>query len=92
MIDIKKKAKNTRIIAIYSLIFGLFSVIPFYIGTLFNIISWILYIIVLHRLKTYAGAKNLFKNYFIVLFTLFYFILLYFTLFYDFVFLLCFFK
>lgn len=70
MIDIKKKAKNTRTIAICSLIFGLFSVIPFYIGTLFNIISWILYMIVLYRLKTHAGAKNLFKNYFITLFIL----------------------
>ncbi|WP_139452724.1 DUF996 domain-containing protein [Campylobacter armoricus] len=89
MIDIKNKAKNTRTIAICSLIFGLFSVIPFYIGTLFNIISWILYMIVLYRLKIYAGAKNLFKNYFIVLFTLFfYFILFYFMiLFFYYVFL-----
>ena len=64
----KRKLKHKNYSYLYSLIFGLFSV--------FNIISWILYIIVLRRLKTYAGAKNLFKNYFIIFFILLsYFIL-----------------
>lgn len=86
MIDIKKKSKNVRVIALFYLTFYLCSFMP-YMGFL-SVISATLYMIVLYQLKTYTSAKNLFKNYFITLFILFF----YFILLYDFIFLLCFFK
>ncbi|MBZ7935355.1 hypothetical protein H2279_01645 [Campylobacter sp. B0100352/1] len=60
MEDRQKIARNVKIFAFASLIFGaLGGLIP-----LLSIVSWILYIIVLYKLKVHAGAKKLFINFF----------------------------
>lgn len=60
----QKKIKEIRLKAIASIICGFLGIIP-YLGVLFVLASWILFFIVLYDLKTYGGAKNLFKNFLI---------------------------
>ncbi|WP_072236220.1 hypothetical protein [Campylobacter coli] len=61
---VQKKIKEIRFKAIASIVCGFLSIIP-YLGVLFNLVSWILFFILLYDLKIYGGAKNLFKNLFI---------------------------
>ncbi len=61
---LQKKIKEIRFKAIASIVCGFLSIIP-YLGVLFNLVSWILFFILLYDLKIYGGAKNLFKNFFI---------------------------
>ncbi|XAK38064.1 hypothetical protein AAID93_01390 [Campylobacter coli] len=61
---VQKKIKEIRFKAIASIVCGFLSIIP-YLGVLFNLVSWILFFILLYDLKIYGGAKNLFKNFFI---------------------------
>lgn len=60
----QKKIKEIRFKAIASIVCGFLSIIP-YLGVLFNLVSWILFFILLYDLKIYGGAKNLFKNFLI---------------------------
>ncbi len=62
---VQKKIKEIRFKAIASIVCGFLSIIP-YLGVLFNLVSWILFFILLYDLKIYGGAKNLFKNLFII--------------------------
>ncbi len=61
---VQKKIKEIRFKAIASIVCGFLSIIP-YLGVLFNLVSWILFFILLYDLKIYGSAKNLFKNLFI---------------------------
>ncbi|TKX34723.1 hypothetical protein [Campylobacter taeniopygiae] len=63
MEDRQKIARNVKIFALTSLTLSVLAIIPL-IGPLFNIASWILYIIVFYKLKVHAGAKKLFINFF----------------------------
>ncbi|MBZ7938707.1 hypothetical protein H2277_02730 [Campylobacter sp. W0014] len=67
MEDRQKIARNVKILALIGLTFGLLGFTPM-VGLCFSLVSSILYIIVLYKLKVHAGAKNLFSNLFIAIF------------------------